>query len=135
MRRVLAMLFAGLFCLSALGLRGQQPAAPAGAGTSVHDGTWWKEKSTVFREAFIVGYKEGVEHATPGTKRSVWTTARAKPLMDGMNDFYKDFRNSNIYVDEAMGYVQDELQGTLSDDALKAELQKLRQVAAARKEE
>jgi hypothetical protein len=32
-------------------------------------------------------------------------------LADGVEEFYKDFRNKNIHIHQAIDYVKDELQG------------------------
>jgi hypothetical protein len=53
----------------------------------------------------------------------------ASELIDGLDSFYKDFRNRNILVDDALSYIVDQLRGA-SDDKLKDELLKMRAAAA-----
>ena len=53
----------------------------------------------------------------------------ASELVDGLDHFYKDYRNRNILVDDALNYIADELRGA-PDDKLKATLLKLRAAAA-----
>lgn len=49
-------------------------------------------------------------------------------LVDGVDEFYKDFRNKNIQVELAMRYVRDQLKGK-SDTELADELASWRQAA------
>jgi len=53
----------------------------------------------------------------------------ASELIDGLDHFYKDFRNRNIYVDDALPFVAEQLRG-VPDDKLNAELLHLRAAAA-----
>ena len=48
---------------------------------------------------------------TPEVKILDYGNLRTGQLVDGVDEFYKDFRNKNILVDVAMRYVKDELRG------------------------
>jgi hypothetical protein len=43
-------------------------------------------------------------------------------MMDGLNTFYSDFRNRNIHVEDATGYIRDQIRG-VSEDTLSLDLQ------------
>jgi len=104
-------------------------AAPHHVSQAVgHDGTWWQSKSPIFREGFISGYRSGFARAKPSGRSDI---ASIKPdqMIDGLNTFYKDFRNMNVQVEDTMDYVKDELNGK-SDADLATELQTLRKNAA-----
>ena len=57
-----------------------------------------------------------------------YSNLRMGQLVDGVDEFYKDFRNKNILVDVAMRYVKDELRGK-TDKELQDELATFRQSA------
>ncbi len=95
-----------------------------------HDGSWWKEKSGIFKEAFIVGYEEGVAQSKSPSQYADWGTDRSRQIVEGLNVFYGDFRNLNIHVDDAMTYVISQLNGK-SDNDLAPELQRLRSNAVS----
>jgi hypothetical protein len=102
-------------CLIALSASAQKPA--------FHAGQWWKDKNSVYREAFVNGFKSGMHHAANhNTELSPFT---ATVLVDGVNKFYSDFRNLNINIDDALQYVTDQMSG-VPDDKLKAQIMKLR---------
>ncbi len=94
-----------------------------------HDGIWWNEKSGIFKEAFVVGYEEGSTHSRSQSKHADWGIERSHQLVDGLNAFYGDFRNLKIHVDNAIDYVNSQLNGKTDDD-LAPELQRLRKNAA-----
>ena len=74
-----------------------------------HTGDWWKDKSGVFREAYVGGYKEGAHNALGhDTELSKFA---AKDLVAGINKFYEDFRNRNIQFPQVINYVADQLRG------------------------
>ena len=54
---------------------------------------------------------------------------RMAQFVDGVDQFYKDFRNSNIDIKFAMLYVRDELRATKTDKGLADELTRFRQLA------
>ena len=104
-----------------------QDRHPAEAKPPVHNGLWWDAKSSTFRDAFMTGYKSGSAHAA-GHAVEV-NQFPVSELVDGLDHFYKDFRNKNILVDDALNYVQDQLRG-VADDKLNASLLKMRAAAA-----
>ena len=65
---------------------------------------------------------------TPAVVMLNYSGLRAGQLVDGVDEFYKDFRNKNILVDVAMRYVKDELRGK-TDKELQDELATFRQSA------
>ena len=94
---------------------------------AVHNGLWWEEKSGLFKEAFVGGYKAGSMHVA-GHPLDV-NKFPATELIDGLDHFYKDFRNRNILIDDALSYVEDQMRG-VPDDKLAAEVLKMRAAAA-----
>jgi hypothetical protein len=119
MKNFIQFALATAFSISAL-------ASPPLPKPPVHNGIWWKEKSSIFKEAFLGGYKAGELHAT-GHATDV-ARFPVSELSDGVDTFYKDFRNRSIVVDDALNYIEDELRG-MPDDKLATELQHLRQAA------
>lgn len=117
--KVLARLACMLLCTTML--IAQQPKV-------THNGTWWRDKSPLYKEAFVNGFKSGAR-STAGhdTPLSPFGTTE---LVDGVDKFYKDFRNRNILFNDAMTFVADQL-GGMSDDKLNTELLKARAAAAA----
>ena len=107
-----------LFCTVAI--TAQQPKP-------THTGTWWKDKSGLYKEAFVSGYKLGAHHAI-GHDTDL-TPFGVTELVAGVDTFYKDFRNRNIVFSDAIGFVSDQLRG-IPDDKLNAELLKMRAAAA-----
>jgi hypothetical protein len=93
----------------------------------IHNGIWWQKQSKPYHDGFIVGYKSGSTH-TLGRKTDLVLLPAAE-LVDGLDVFYRDFRNRNILVDDGLVYVQHELTGS-TDTALKAEVSRLRANAA-----
>lgn len=91
-----------------------------------HGGAWWREKSAVYKEAYISGYKTGSHHqAGQNTPLSKFG---AKELVDGLNKFYADFRNRNISINDSLFYVADQLSG-VPDEKLNAEILQMRAAA------
>ena len=75
---------------------------------------------------------EGVLRAcseTPEAVRLDYGNIRMAQFVDGVNQFYKDFRNSNIEIKFAMLYVRDELRTTKTDKQLADELARFRRFA------
>jgi hypothetical protein len=125
MKRPLLLSFALFLCAAPTFSRAQ--GHPAEAPPPIHNGIWWQSKSKLFQDAFTTGYKSGSTHAS-GHPIEI-TQYPVSELVDGVNHFYKDFRNRNILVDEALIYVIDQLRG-IPDDQLNAELLKMRAAAA-----
>jgi hypothetical protein len=115
LRHIILSLFVAALTLSATAQK-----APT------HSGAWWKEKSQVFKEGFVGGYKSGAHHAAG--KDTPLSKFGAMELVDGVNKFYGDFRNRNIRIDDALEFVADQLAG-VPDDKLNAEILKLRAAA------
>lgn len=92
-----------------------------------HTGKWWLEHSDVYREAYVNGYQSGwhrgIGHDTP------LKPFGARTVTDGLDKFYADFKNRIIPLDDAIGYVAEELNGA-SPEELKAKVLKLRAAAA-----
>lgn len=100
---------------------------PSGAKDPIHNGLWWQNKSSTFKEGFLGGYKLGTEHsAGHPTDLNKFPSGE---LLEGMDHFYDDFRNRSILFDDALHYVEDQLRGQ-PDDKLNTELLHLRQAAA-----
>jgi len=93
-----------------------------------YNGTWWLNKSTVFHEAYITGYKQGMHHVL--NHESDLVKFGSVELAAGVDHFYKDFRNRNITVMDALTFVGDQLRG-VPDEKLNAELLKMRASAAS----
>jgi hypothetical protein len=105
----------------------QRTGHPAEAPPPIHNGLWWGNKSGLFHDAFVTGYKSGTMHAAGhAVDINQFPTIE---LVEGVNNFYKDFRNRNILVDDVLNYVQDQLRG-VPDEKLNAELLKMRAAAA-----
>jgi len=126
MKKLLAILAIAMMCTAAFA----NPPHHDGGPSNGHDGTWWQSKSAPFKDGFLIGYKDGLNRA--GASASAATPPLGTPqLIEGLDHFYKDFRNVNVQVEDAMPYVRDELTGK-SDADLATELQNLRKAAAAK---
>jgi len=66
---------------------------------------------------------------TPEAVRLDYGHLRIGQFVEGVDQFYKDFRNSNIEIKHAMLYVRDELRATKTDKDLADELARFRQAA------
>ena len=131
MKKLLFLCLAAMLCVSPLAAE-QHKHHPAEGPAPIHNGLWWQSKSEIFRDGFMTGYKSGSSHVA-GHPIDV-NEFPASELIDGLNSFYKDFRNRNILVDDALTYVQDQLHG-VSDDKLNAEVLKMRAASAPTNEE
>jgi hypothetical protein len=65
---------------------------------------------------------------TPEVVRLSYSGIRPSQLVEGVDEFYKDFRNKNIVVELAMRYVKDELR-RMTDKELQDELSDFRKTA------
>jgi hypothetical protein len=70
----------------------------------------------------------------PWVKPMDYSNVRFGQLADGLDEFYKDFRNKEVDVQYALGYVRDELKGKPSDQ-LDQELRKLRVPCVQKKQQ
>jgi hypothetical protein len=120
MNRIIKLTIAVLFSATMLSAVAQQTPV-------VHNGHWWNEKSQVYHEAFVVGYKEGMHKVL--AHDSELSKFGSTELVIGLDKFYKDFRNQNITISDSLPYVGDQLRG-VPDDKLAAELLKMRASAA-----
>ena len=125
MKPILSLLLVLLLC-PALAIA-QHKGHPAEGPPPIHNGLWWQSKSSLFRDGFMTGYKSGSAHGA-GHPLDI-NQFPAIELIDGIDSFYKDFRNRNILFDDAILYVVDQLRG-VPDDKLNAELLKMRAAAA-----
>lgn len=123
----LLVVFTLLFSFSALAARPTHKSTPKPLGTIVHDGLWWRNRQAPYKEGYITGYRQALLKSNAS---SDILNTHNEQIISGIDALYKDFRNLNITVEDAIPYVLDELKG-VSDDTLKAELQKLRQTSAA----
>jgi hypothetical protein len=114
------------FSLS-LGLLLCGPMAAQQSKTPNYNGAWWGQKSHVFHEAWVSGYKSGL-HQGEGHDTEL-TKFGPIELVDGLDKFYSDFRNRNINVHDALPFVAAQLSGA-PDEKLNAQLLKLRAAAA-----
>lgn len=130
-------------------------AAVAHGQEITHSGYWWADQSHGFKLGFATGFamamtgnsdaavvrclavkpggaeKASVEEwkacmQTPEVQMLSYSGLRTGQLVDGVDEFYKDFRNKNIRVDVALRYVKDELRG-MTDKELQDELATFRQ--------
>jgi hypothetical protein len=127
MKRLLACLFAVILFGSAFAAGQQKPA-------TMHNGYWWKEKSDVYKEGFVTGYRDAVDHAATPKQQAELKGVGTQQLIDGMNGFYRDFRNVMILAEDAMTFVLDQARH-VPDEKSELRLQRLREGAAGRGEE
>jgi hypothetical protein len=127
-----------------------------------HNGFWWNDTARNFRLGYISGYIQAMvnfEDAVtlrcladrhggvlpkeyPGNAAldaCAKTAARYDfgelpfgQCLDGVDDFYKDFRNRGIHIDVAMDYVRDQLKGKKSAKELEEDLSAYRRVSSAK---
>ena len=106
-----------------------------------HEGYWWADKSDSAKVHFVAGYIEAMTRIQDelwmgciGTKSGGTVPAKVPPdevleacgqtvtrynfgnirfgqMSEGVDAFYKDFRNKNININLAMNYVRDQLKG------------------------
>jgi hypothetical protein len=127
MKKLLSLTLATLLCVTTFASAEKQHKYPTSTKTPVHDGLWWQNKSSTFKEGFIGGYKLGTERAA-GHPADV-NKYPSSELLTGLDTFWSDFRNRSILFDDAVTYVEDQLRG-VPDDKLTAELLKMRAAAA-----
>ena len=83
----------------------QEPKKPE----VMHNGYWWKDKSDEFKQGFVNGYRDAVNHAATAKQQAELQGVGTKQLVDGMDSFYHDFRNIMFLVDDAMTIVLDQM--------------------------
>jgi len=117
---------------------------------ATQNGFWWANMSQERRIGFVEGYITGLSRA----EGMVTETAKAKKIeflevvskkpvasyfdfyqvsygqcIDGLNEFYKDYRNKRININVAILYVRDQVRGVPQTE-LDARLDHMRQGAA-----
>jgi hypothetical protein len=107
---------------------------------SRRDGNWWIGQSTVFKNAYIGGFFDGMDL---GYKFSYWRRPKqnnknscmsevtksfttlneeyfknvsSRQLADGLDAFYSDYRNRRIYLSNAVWLVTNGIAGTPQKD-------------------
>ncbi|HZY73585.1 MAG TPA: hypothetical protein VFE22_10810 [Edaphobacter sp.] len=105
------------------------------------DGSDWKQFTESVKVVYVAGFVGAAntllgEHPTPAKPGTVlgctaermgdFRNIKLGQLTDGMDTFYKDYRNQRIRLDIAMFYVRDTITGC-SADVLRKELDSLRQ--------
>jgi hypothetical protein len=120
-----------------------------------YDGYWWNAETPVFKLGFVLGYVQGTTQVNADTfgecliaryakyerKRQVkvpptdtnrecnlgssWDGIKSGELQDGLDEFYKDFRNKHVFINQALPYVRDQINGK-SSAVLDKELEEIR---------
>jgi len=119
MKKYLAVLLTAGMCATSMA------ATPK---TNGHNGVWWRQKSGLFKEAYIDGYSDGEKH----DDRAQYELEHVDQVIDGLNAFYRYASNRGIRVEDAMDYVYNQLQGA-PETALATKLQMLRNAVAGSK--
>lgn len=129
--------------------------------TQPHNGYWWVANSAEFKLGFVAGYVQAeintqdriffkcladkhdgkIPEKYPGdeefkecrekTKDFDFNGLRLGQLDDGLDAFYKDFRNKAINIVPAINYVRDQLKGNKSARELESDLTLLRKQASS----
>jgi hypothetical protein len=98
-------------------------AAPIARAQGSWDGNFWKTKSRDLKLVYVTGFfdgrNEGVNEAAGALGTSIHDPKIAKlatkvtlgQIVDGLDEFYKDYRNARILVRHAIEYVVMEAQG------------------------
>jgi hypothetical protein len=110
---------------------------------TAHNGYWWMGQSESFKGGFVTGYAKAMTTTfdagtlmcmTEKGDAAVWSCAQNKmvpfdftkirfgQLSEGLDEFYKDFRNKGIDVDFGIRYVRDQLKNKKSTKELDEEL-------------
>jgi hypothetical protein len=111
-----------------------------------HDGNWWKSLNNLTKYGYVAGYAEGSEKADAtwayGECKTKVTTKYSDAvqkgndysgmtfgqLIEGVDEFYKDFRNTRILTRDAMMVIKQQISG-ISQKEIDETLQVLRQTA------
>lgn len=98
-------------------------AAVHAPAQSDFDGDYWKRKTrdekTMYLVGFVDGRNLGINEAASALQVSLSESRLASlnsritvgQLLDGLDDFYRDWRNTKIRIREALEYVTMEAQG------------------------
>jgi hypothetical protein len=91
--------------------------------TNVHNEYWWLDSSDLVRIAYVLGFVDGANQGqfwsgiiaqvkgNTATKAKVnyvhgrldYNRVRYGQFKDGLDEFYKDYKNKSIHVDDAIG--------------------------------
>lgn len=151
-----ACFFYLLLWLAAIG-----PMAAQDQKSLVHDGYWWQDSTENFRVGFVSGYLKAMTTVSdamvagclaannggklpekyPGddafnkcadtTKKFDFGGFRVGQWSDGIDEFYKDFRNRGLEIGLAFRYVKDQLHGKAAQE-LDTEVTEWRRTAASK---
>jgi hypothetical protein len=100
-------------------------------GQSQFDGDFWVPKSKDLKILYVVGFvdgrNDGINDAAKALGTDIYNPKISKlasnvtvgQIVDGLDEFYKDWRNRKILLRHAMEYVQDEAQGKDDSDLLR----------------
>jgi hypothetical protein len=87
------------------------------------DGDFWISKTDAIKLTYVLGFVDGRNDGIGAAAEAVGTTvndprlsklsseATVGQIVDGVDDFYKDWRNRKVLLRHAMQYVEDEAQG------------------------
>lgn len=90
---------------------------------SEFDGDFWIPKTRDLKLVYVVGFVDGRSHGINDAANALGvkiddprlsklaSEVTAGQIVDGVDDFYKDWRNRKIVLRHAMEYVLDEAQG------------------------
>lgn len=116
------------------------------------DGFMWLDMNSSTKIGYVMGFCAGANVASGlwdsvndegpvklsakqkrlASRASDYTGLKFGQLVDGLDEFYRDFRNKQIQVEDAMAYVRNEIQGD-TQDLLEKELTVLRKSATSAK--
>jgi hypothetical protein len=122
------------------------PSFGEGQSTDRTDGNWWKGLASLAKYGYVVGYADGSEKAD-----ATWADGECKTLVtakylaavqkqndysgitigqyvEGVDQFYKDFRNTRILETDAMMIVKWQISGA-DQNVIDESLQTLRKIA------
>jgi hypothetical protein len=111
-------------------------AIPGYAQDGRRDGNWWLSTDKTIRLGYVVGFLDGIHlgerfsywkltsdaENTPCVKKMLLASSeyedkylsnvKIRQLNDGLNDFFSDYKNRRIKVDDAMWLVLNGIAGT-----------------------
>jgi hypothetical protein len=137
-------------------------AGVASGQNQPHNGFWWNDTARNFRVGYVSGYvqamvnfadavtfrcladknggvlpkkypgDEALDACAKTAARYDFGELRFGQCVDGIDEFYKDFRNKGIHIDVALDYVRDQLKGKKSAKELEEDLNAYRRVSLAK---
>jgi hypothetical protein len=96
---------------------------PSAQSQSYFDGDFWITKSYAVKVSYVIGFFDGRSYGIDEAAEAVGTTIQDPRIsklasevtvgqtVDGVDDFYRDWRNRKVILRHAMQYVLDEAQG------------------------